>query len=111
MKIPVTYNDKTVGKVLKFDEHTGKITIELDMDKTEVQLIRELILNDAPISISCKNEPAKSLPFPNPPPSRLIRESDGGKLCPECGSSMRRKFKFWRKNKGCIQPKCKNYEE
>lgn len=54
----------------------------------------------------------KNLSLPKQPPNRLIREEDGlpSELCPMCGSSMKRSWKFWRKHKGCIQPKCRNYE-
>ncbi len=52
---------------------------------------------------------------PNPPCNRLIYESDGiqSTLCPNCGSSLKRKINFnWLKlikTKKCIQPSCFNY--
>jgi hypothetical protein len=48
--------------------------------------------------------------LPQPPPNRLILESDGlpSHLCPRCGSSLKRKYMFFRTKK-CIQPLCSNY--
>jgi len=39
---------------------------------------------------------------------RLIREGTIGD-CPDCGSTTVRKYGFFGKKIGCIQPKCKNY--
>ena len=41
----------------------------------------------------------------------VIRDTDACKLCPKCGSSLRLHWRFWQKNKGCIQPLCENYWE
>ncbi|TRZ80706.1 hypothetical protein D4R86_03860 [bacterium] len=62
MKIPVRYlnfNNDVIGEAIEFDESTGKITLKLDMDKEGAKLVTEMIKNDAPISMSCKNEPCK----------------------------------------------------
>jgi hypothetical protein len=41
---------------------------------------------------------------------RVIRENFNGE-CPNCGSSVRWRWKFWLKNRGCINSKCKNFKE
>ena len=50
-------------------------------------------------------------PMPKWPLCSLIREGDVGKMCPECGSSLKYKYKYWPfiKSDRCIQPKCDNY--
>ncbi len=49
--------------------------------------------------------------YPEPPPCSLRREGDTGYLCPTCGSSLHRewRFIFLMRTPYCIQPKCKNY--
>ena len=42
------------------------------------------------------------------PPSMIIREGTVG-TCPKCGSTEKRRFGFFGKKLGCIQPECKNY--
>lgn len=45
---------------------------------------------------------------PKPPLTRLIREGTLG-TCPDCKSTEVKRFIFFGKLIGCIQPKCKNY--
>ncbi len=49
--------------------------------------------------------------YPEPPPYSLKREGDTGYLCPTCGSSLYRewRFIFLMRTPYCIQPECKNY--
>jgi len=47
-------------------------------------------------------------PLPKPPPFRLIREWDNGPMCEICGSSLKKKYLFFR-TKYCIQSECNNY--
>jgi len=47
-------------------------------------------------------------PPPSPPPCRLIRESDPGPFCPQCGSSFALRYKCLKLSM-CIQPECDNY--
>jgi len=61
MIIPLKYNGFDVGRVSCFNKDTGEITIELDMSKDKSKLLKEMILNDAPMSMSCKNEPCEPL--------------------------------------------------
>lgn len=72
------------------------------------------ITYDLQAAIWRRNDAPESKDFqiqkPKAPIGRIIREGSQ-KRCPECHSSMQIKMlKFWRKNKGCIQPECKNYE-
>jgi len=47
---------------------------------------------------------------PKPPLARIIREADNPeKVCVLCGSSLERRYIFWRTSK-CIQPECENYK-
>ena len=49
--------------------------------------------------------------IPKWPLNRLIYETDTcSKMCPECGSSLKRKFLFFKTSK-CINSECKNYYE
>ena len=48
-------------------------------------------------------------PPPSPPANRLLRESDAGPYCPQCGSSL--KTKRFLKTKFCINSECDNYFE
>jgi hypothetical protein len=59
MKIPVKYNGLDIGQVIEFNKDTGKTVIQLDMNKKQAIFVKELIINDCPISFSCKNEPSK----------------------------------------------------
>jgi hypothetical protein len=59
LKIPVKYDNVDIGQVIEFDEETGKITAELDMDKDGARLIKEMIMHRVPISMSCKHEPSE----------------------------------------------------
>jgi hypothetical protein len=45
---------------------------------------------------------------PKPPLGRIIREGTIG-TCPLCHSTEIRKYRFFGKKIGCIQPECKNY--
>jgi len=56
-EIPVQYDGFKVGEVTRFNKDTGEVTIKLDMSKWQTKLLKEMIINDIPISMSCKNEP------------------------------------------------------
>jgi len=47
-------------------------------------------------------------PLPEPPLARIIIERTLGD-CPICGSTTIKKWRWFGKKLGCIQPKCKNY--
>jgi hypothetical protein len=59
MNIPVRYNDLDVGEVTEFNKDTGEMTVSLDMSKEGSQLVKALVINDTPISMSYINEPSK----------------------------------------------------
>ena len=46
---------------------------------------------------------------PKPPLSKIIREGDWNPDCPKCHSSTIKRFIWFGRSIGCIQPKCKNY--
>lgn len=88
--IPVRYNNSEIGEVYEFDESTGKVSIRLNMDKDNAQLIKEMIMKDAPLSMSFYNEPT----YINeedcflPPDDDIIEDGFGSTWsawCPTCG--------------------------
>jgi hypothetical protein len=51
---------------------------------------------DQVIADALHAEAVQELNKPAMPPNRLIRECDGGRLCPDCGSSLARRWWFFR---------------
>jgi len=100
VKIPVTYNNSEIGEVFEFDESTCKVSIRLNMDKDNAKLIKEMIMQNAPLSMSFYNEPAyaneeeteypeypEEFNVPAPPDNDIIEDGFGSAWsawCPEC---------------------------
>ena len=57
LKYPNAYGDKEIGEVTEWDKETGKMSIKITNEEAK-KLIESMILNEVPISMSCKNEPA-----------------------------------------------------
>jgi len=93
-------------------ELSQKETLELSIFfKTAIEKVKmpnkfNKKLKDAEYSFT--NNTVISLDKIIKPCIRLIREGTVGD-CPDCGSTTVRKYGFFGKKIGCIQPKCKNY--
>ena len=90
MKIPISYNNFKIGEVVEFNESNGKMTLQLDLTKDNAKLIKEMIMQGAPISMACYNEPiyANQENCSLPPDNDLIEDGFGSAWsawCPTCG--------------------------
>jgi len=79
------------------------------------ELISEAIAQEEDKLMTAINAMSKNKLEPREPCGRLVYERDehrvGNKhsMCPECGSSLSRKFFGLVRTGGCIQPKCPNW--
>lgn len=80
------------------------IDFTIEHYKQEAVLAYEISTN-----VILKHKDSNKIPSkPKPPVCRIIKEGTIG-TCPKCHSTEKRRFGFFGKKIGCIQPLCENY--